>query len=175
MMNKIAAVLLSCALLLFPAAPGMAMLRVLEPELSGELRAIAREHLAVTQNVDIEAITIEGSWLREFWNSKVDVYMVEALINKGTDSSQKVEVPVRVDQKLVLSSAELSALEEEDRNLAPAEPQARILAAEQQPEAIPAPVRDTSLPAADYTGYYLTAAALLAILGVGSLAIRRKA
>ncbi|MBT9173272.1 MAG: hypothetical protein DDT21_01666 [Syntrophomonadaceae bacterium] len=175
MMNKVVAGVVSLIFLLFLAAPGMAMLRVLEPELSGELQAIAREHLAVTQKADIEAIIVESAWLREFWNIKVDVYMVEAVVNKGLASERKVEVPVRVDQKLVLSPAELSALEEEDRKLAPAEPQMRILTAEQQPEVIVAPAQDASLPAADYTGYYLTAAAMLTILGFGSLAMRRKA
>jgi len=106
-----------------------AMLRVLEPELSLNLQAIAREHVATTQNADAEAIVIEGTWLREFWNIGVDVYKVEIMVNES-----KITVPVSVYEKRVLSVEELSLLEANDLAAAPAEPQIRIMTADAELE-----------------------------------------
>ncbi|MBS3900118.1 MAG: hypothetical protein KGZ54_05845 [Dethiobacter sp.] len=166
-----------CGLLLIMATPTMAVLKVLDPAISEELRAIAVKHLAETHNTDAIAIAIEDGWLREFWNAKVEVYMVEAVIDRGLASEQKVQVPVRVDQKTVLTADELKALEAEDNRLAPEDPQARILMTENAPTAEPVRATDTDL-AADpsntiYFGIALVSAALIGALAI--LRMRRKA
>ncbi|MBS3950301.1 MAG: hypothetical protein KGZ53_06535 [Peptococcaceae bacterium] len=169
-----------CGLLLVMAAPTLAILKVLDPEVSEELRAIAVSHLAEAHNTDAAAITIENGWLREFWNVKVEVYMVEAVIDQGLASEQKIQVPVRVDQKAILTAEELKALEEEDNKLAPSDPQARILMAESEPvEEVPAPATDSAaapVAAPDNTVYYGIALVLAALMGtVAVLRMRRKA
>jgi hypothetical protein len=117
------------AMLVMFASPAYAMLRVLEPELSNELKAIAKEHTASSRNIDTASITINEAWLREFFNLKVDVYMVEATIDKGLATEQKIQIPVRVDTKAVLSEADLALLVEEDNAQAPDEPVMRIMTA----------------------------------------------
>lgn len=164
-------------LLLVMTAPAMAMLKVLEPQLVEELQGIAKVYLAESRQVAPEAVTVEDGWVREFWNMGVDVYMAEAVINSGLPSEQKVQVPVRVDQKAVLTAEDLKALEEEDQRLAPSEPQARILkaSAESVPAITAAPV-DAEQPAANYTNYYIAGAALLVVLaGMTVLFVRRRA
>jgi len=117
------------AMLVLLASPAYAMLRVLEPELSDDLKAIAKEHIASSENIDAGAITIDDAWLREFFNVKVDVYMVEATIDKGLATEQKIQIPVRVDTKAVLSEADFALLTEEDNAQAPEEPVMRIMSA----------------------------------------------
>lgn len=115
------------AMLVLLASPAYAMLRVLEPELSNELKAIAKDHTASSRNIDAAAITIDEAWLQEFFNVKVDVYMIEATIDKGLATEQKIQIPVRVDTKAILSEADFALLVEEDNALAPAEPVMRIM------------------------------------------------
>lgn len=165
-----------CGLLLIMATPTMAVLKVLDPAISEELRAIAVKHLAETHNTDATAISIEEGWLREVWNAKVEVYMVEAVIDRGLTSEQKVQVPVRVDQKTVLTADELKALEAEDNRLAPEDPQARIMMTESAPEE-PAPAAGTDLSTAPSNTLYISIALFSAAL-IGAFAIprmRRKA
>lgn len=180
MIKKSLVLAVVCGLLLIMITPAMAMLKVLDPEVSEELRAIAVNYLAETHNTDAAAINIEDGWVREFWNAKVEVYMVEAVIDQGLASEQKILVPVRVDQKTVLTAEELKALEEEDNKLAPSEPQARILTAEDAPvEDTSAPATDTAaapVAAPDNTVYYGIALALVALIGtIAILRMRRKA
>lgn len=117
--------------------------------------------------------------MREFWNVGVDLYMVEAIVDKGLASERKVQLPVRVDQKVVLSEADLALLEEEDAALAPEEPVARIMIAEGgEPVEETAPVADLTddmSPGAGRTIYYIAAAALAALLLGTTLIIRRRA
>ncbi|MEW6522198.1 MAG: hypothetical protein AB1445_01275 [Bacillota bacterium] len=112
------------------------------------------------------AVTVENSWVRVFF--KTDVYMVEAMINKGLANEQKIEVPVRVDQKAVLSPDELKTLEEEDIQLDAGEPVFRVTGE---------PVAEEVSPGAGHTIYYIyIAAAVLAALILGTiLIIRRRA
>lgn len=167
-MNKKSLILVViCSLLLLMTMPAMAILKVLDPAVSEELRTIAVNHLAKTQNIAPEAITIDNSWVREFWNLKVDVYLIEAVIDQGMAGEQKIQVPVRVDQKAVLTPADFQALEEEDNRIAASEPQARILKANQ--EAVPAETTN-------YTAYYATALVLVALAGMMAIMrMRRKA
>lgn len=177
MINKTLVLAVICGLLLIMVTPAMAILKVLDPEISAELRAIAVNHLAETHNTDTSAITIEEGWLREFWNVKVEVYMLEAVIDRGMTSEQKIQVPVRVDQKTILTADELKALEEEDNKLAPADPQARIMMAENTPAEEPAPAaaRDSAAAPSNttYFGIALVSAALIGAIAI--LRIRRKA
>lgn len=164
-----------CLLLLLPSRPGMAVLKVLDPAVSEELRNLAVEYIVRAHNVDRGAVTVENSWVREFWNIKTDVYMVEAMINKGLANEQKIAVPVRVDQKAVLSPDELKALEEEDIRLDAGEPQARITAQKGAPVQLVQPVPDGSRNGINITGYYIAALALLGMAGIALLARRRRA
>ncbi len=177
MIKKSLVLAVICSLLLIMAAPAMAILKVLDPEISEELRVIAVNHLAETHNIDATAITIEDGWLREFWNVKVEVYMVEAIIDRGLASEQKIQVPVRVDQKAVLTTDELKVLEEEDNKLAPTDPQARILMTESTPLEEAVPATDTDFAAAPnnttYFGIAIVSAALIGAMAV--LRMRRKA
>lgn len=59
MLRKAVIFAVVCLLLLLTAGPALAMLKVLEPELSNELREIAREHLAQTEGITADTITIE--------------------------------------------------------------------------------------------------------------------
>lgn len=129
MLKKFIALTVICTALLIIATPTMAMLKVLDSAVAEELNDIAIKHLAVTYNVKSESITIIEGWVREFWNVKVDVYMIEAIIDKGLATEKKVQVPVRVDQKVVLNEAELAVLDENDKNLASSDPQIRIMTA----------------------------------------------
>ncbi|MBT9167063.1 MAG: hypothetical protein DDT19_00387 [Syntrophomonadaceae bacterium] len=178
MIKKALVLAVICSLLLIMAAPAMAIiLKVLDPEISEELRIIAVNHLVETHTTDVTAITIEDGWLREFWNVKVEVYMVEAIIDRGLASEQKIQVPVRVDQKTVLTVDELKALEEEDNKLAPTDPQARILTTENAPLEKAVPATDTDSATAPnnttYFGIALISAALIGAMAV--LRMRRKA
>lgn len=128
------------AMFVMLASPASAMLKVLEQELSDELKVIAKQHLANSRNIDAGAITIEDAWVREFFNAKVDVYMVDATIDKGLVTEEKLQVFVRVDTKAVLSEAELAYLVEEDNSLAPDEPAMRILTVPGEPGAGSQPV-----------------------------------
>ena len=117
------------AMLVLLASPAYAMLRVLEQEISDELKAVAKEHIASSENIGADAITIDDAWLREFFNLKADVYMVEATIDKGLSTERKIQIPVRVDTKAILSEADFALLVEEDNALAPDEPVMRIMTA----------------------------------------------
>lgn len=110
--------------------PALAMLRVLEPAVSDELKVIAREHLIKQYNLKTEDIIIEDSWLREFFNAKVDVYMIETVIDKGLPGERKVQVAVRVDQKAVLNEADLTKLDEEDKAIGSSNPEIRVMTAQ---------------------------------------------
>ena len=109
MIKKSLVLAVVCGLLLIMSAPTMAILKVLDPEVSEELRTIAVNHLAETHNSNAVAITIEDGWLREFFNVKVEVYMLEAVIDQGLASELKIQVPGRVDEKVVLTADELKA------------------------------------------------------------------
>lgn len=171
MPRKSVVFLVVCLLVLLTAAPALAMLKVLDPDLSSELREIAGEYLAGQEGVAAEAITIEDGWVREFWNVGVDVYMVEAVVNKGLADERKIQLPVRVDRKEVLSGAALLALEEEDRALAPAEPVFRVMAAEGNDAA----AEELQQPSGSgSTVLYVSAAALAALLTGAALFIRRR-
>jgi len=170
MFRKLVVVLVAYLFSAAMAGPAAAILKVLEPAVSNELREIAREHVAGTYNVPADAVTIADSWVREYWNVGVDVYNVVAIIDEGLATETKVEVPVRVDRKAVLSAAELTALEEEDTALAPEEPVMRIMAAEGDE-----PAAEETLSGSGNTIYYITGAALMAIILGVTLAVRRKA
>lgn len=173
MLRKSVFVVVVCLLMLLVAAgPALAMLKVLDAELSNELREIAKEHLVRTENIDAGAITIEDGWVREFWNAGVDVYMVEAIVDKGLAGERKVQLPVRVDQKAVISEAELAALEEEDNTLAPDEPQVRIMTAA---EGEPAAEAEDLASGSSKAFYYSTALALAVLLTGTALIFRRRA
>jgi hypothetical protein len=118
-----------CLLLLVTTAPVSAMLKVLEPKLSEELQGIAKAHLVRTENIAAAAIDIQEGWVQEYWNTGVEVYNVVAVIDKGLATERKIQIPVRVDQKVVLSDAEMTALKEKDKALAPEQPVMRILMA----------------------------------------------
>lgn len=118
-----------CLLLLVTAAPAAAMLKVLEPKLSEELREVAKAHLVRTENIAAAAIVIQEGWVQEYWNTGVEVYNVVAVIDKGLATERVVQIPVRVDQKVVLSDAEMTALKEKDKALAPEQPVMRIMMA----------------------------------------------
>jgi len=137
------------AMLVLLASPAYAMLRVLEPELSDDLKAIAKEHIASSENIDAGAITIDDAWLREFFNVKVDVYMVEATIDKGLATEQKIQIPVRVDTKAVLSEADFALLTEEDNALAPDEPVMRIMSATVEDKSVENQPVDPETPVTD--------------------------
>lgn len=157
--------------------PTMAMLKVLEPELSNELRVIAVNHFAQAHKVEAAAITIEDAWVREFWNAKVDVYMVEATVDKGLTTQQKIQVPVRVDQKVVLTDTELNALQEEDNRFAPNETVIRAMSGTQtksEPVAAEDAVTEVT-PGANNMFYYVVAVGLAVLLATATLLIRRKA
>lgn len=159
-------------MLLVTAGPALAMLKVLDAELSNELREIAKEHLVRTENIEAGAVTIEEGWVREFRNAGVDVYMVEAIVDKGLAGERKVQLPVRVDQKIVISEAELAALEEEDNTLAADEPQVRITTtAEGEPVAEAEDLASGNGKAF----YYGTALALAALLTGTALIFRQRA
>lgn len=180
MIKKSFILVVICGLLLIMATPTMAVLKLLDPEISEELRVIAVSHLAETHNTNAAAITVEDGWLREFWNVKVEVYMVEAVIDKGLASEQKIQVPVRVDQKAVLTADELKALEGEDNRLAPSDPQARIMSAPTTPaeNSGAAPATDTAAAPVtpNNTAYYGMALVLVVLIGtVAILRMRRKA
>jgi len=172
---------IACLLLLLPSRPGMAMLKVLEPAVSEELRGLAVEHLVEAHNVERGAVTVENSWVREFWNIKTEVYMVEAVINKGLPNEQKAEVPVRVDQKVVLSPEEFKALVLEEESARPdeGEPQARILTAQDLAAQESAPVLPDVMPERQgsniNTVYYTASLALLALAGMALVFRRRRA
>ena len=117
------------AMLVLLASPAHAMLRLLDQEISDELKAIAKEHIASSENIGADAITIDDAWLREFFNLKVDVYMIEATIDQGLSTERKIQIPVRVDTKAILSEADFALLVEEDSALAPDEPVMRIMTA----------------------------------------------
>jgi hypothetical protein len=170
MLRKSVVVVAVCLLLAAMAGPAAAMLKVLEPAVSNELREIAREHVAEKYSVSADAVTIADGFVREYWNVGVDVYNVVALIDEGLATETRVEVPVRVDRKAVLSASELTALEEEDNALAPAEPVFRITAAEGGE-----PAADEALSGAGNTIYYITGAALVATLLGVMLVVRRRA
>lgn len=170
MLRKSVVVVAVCLLLAAMAGPAAAMLKVLEPAVSNELREIARGHVAEKYSVPAEAVTIADGWVREYWNVGVDVYNVVAVIDEGLATETKVEVPVRVDRKAVLSAADLTALEAEDTALAPEEPVFRIMAAEGGE-----PVADEALPGSGNTIYYITGAALVATLLSVMLVVRRRA
>lgn len=137
------------AMLVLLASPAYAMLRVLEPNLSDELKAVAIDHKASSRNIDAASITIDDAWLREFFNVKVDVYMVEATIDKGLATEQKIQIPVRVDTKAVLSEADLALLTEEDNALAPEEPVMRIMSATVEDKAVENHPADPNTPVTD--------------------------
>jgi len=137
------------AMLVLLASPAYAMLRVLEPELSDDLKAIAKEHIASSENIDAGAITIDDAWLREFFNVKVDVYMVEATIDKGLATEQKIQIPVRVDTKTVLSEADFALLTEEDNAQAPEEPVMRIMSATAEDKSVENHPVDPNTPVTD--------------------------
>jgi len=137
------------AMLVLLASPAYAMLRVLEPELSDDLKAIAKEHIASSENIDAGAITIDDAWLREFFNVKVDVYMVEATIDKGLATEQKIQIPVRVDTKTVLSEADFALLTEEDNAQAPEEPVMRIMSATVEDKSVENQPVDPETPVTD--------------------------
>lgn len=153
-------------LLLTMAGPAVAVLKVLEPELSEELREIAKAYLVQEENISGDAITIEDGWVREYRNVGVDVYMVAAVVDKGLATERKVQLPVRVDQKVVLSDADLAALEEEDNALAPEEPVFRVTGD---------PVAEEVSPGAGNTNYYIAAAVLAALILGTTLITRRRA
>ncbi|HSW35827.1 MAG TPA: LPXTG cell wall anchor domain-containing protein [Candidatus Limnocylindrales bacterium] len=185
MLKKSVVLVVTLVLLLTMAGSAMAMLKVLEPEVSEELRGIAKNHLAATHNIEPAAITITDGWVREFWNAKIDVYMIEAVINSGLATEQKIQVRVRVDQKIVLTDDEFNALEAEDERLAPAEPQGRVFVTttEIEPNAPEADDGSLALESTDTgeasTPYILVFAALavilMAVLGTSLLRKRRKA
>ncbi len=133
MLKKLTLLTAVFAMLVMLASPAYAILRVLEPELSDELKAIAKEHTASSLNIDAATITIDDAWLREFFNVKVDVYMIEATIDKNLSTEQKIQIPVRVDTKTVLSEADFAMLAEEDNALAPEEPVMRIMSVGDEP------------------------------------------
>ncbi len=133
MLKKLTLLTAVFAMLVMLASPAYAILRVLEPELSDELKAIAKEHTASSRNIDAAALTIDDAWLREFFNVKVDVYMIEATIDKNLSTEQKIQIPVRVDTKTVLSEADFAMLAEEDNALAPEEPVMRIMSVGDEP------------------------------------------
>ncbi|MBT9131382.1 MAG: hypothetical protein DDT42_01679 [candidate division WS2 bacterium] len=163
MFKKFIALAVTCAVLMMMTVPALAMLKVLDPALSEELRGIARNHLVETLNIQPGAVSITDSWVREFWNVKVDVYMVVAIIDRGLPTEKKVQLPVRVDQKVVLTDAELKALEEQDNSLATSDPQIRILAVEQ-------------VTKPNYTPYYVLGIVLVGLLGTAAfIRMRRKA
>jgi len=137
------------AMLVLLASPAYAMLRVLEPELSDDLKAIAKERIASSENIDAGAITIDDAWLREFFNVKVDVYMVEATIDKGLATEQKIQIPVRVDTKTVLSEADFALLAEEDNAQAPEEPVMRIMTATVEDKSVENQPVDPNTPVTD--------------------------
>lgn len=170
MFKKLAVLAVVGVLLVVMAGSAAAVLKVLDPTLSEELREIAKVHLMQSENSSLEAIEISDGWVREFWNAGVDVYMVVAVVDGGLATERELQIPVRVDQKVVLSDAEFAALEEEDKALEPEEPVARILAVEGD-EAL---AEDTSNEAGS-TVYYLSAAALAAMLLSAVLYLRRKA
>jgi len=171
MLKKSFVIAAVCIVLLMAlSGPAAAILKVLEPELSEELREIAKAHIMQVENVSGDAITIEDGWVREYWNVEVDVYMVVAVVDKGLATERKLEIPVRVDRKAVLGADELAALEAEDNALAPEEPVARILMAEGSEAA----AEETAAGAGNVTPYIL-AAALAAILVSAALIVRRKA
>ena len=172
MIKKAAVFAVICVVLLIMTVPAMAVLKVLEPELSEELRGIAKSYLAETHSTEADAIIIEDGWVREYWNIKVDVYMVEAVIDKGLATEQRVQVPVRVDAKAVLADAELKALEEQDNSLASDEPQARILSVEEEKIT---PVMAEETPKPNNPAYIAMTVALVALLGGARLRVRRRA
>jgi hypothetical protein len=190
MLKKAVVLTVVCLLLLVTAAPVAAMLKVLEPKLSEELREVAKTHLVRTENIAGDAIDIQEGWVQEYWNIGVDVYNVVAVIDKGLATERKVQIPVRVDRKVVLSDAELVALEKEDKALAPDEPVMRILLAPdeagtgnqpvEQPGAEPAQAAANYSAAeaaqaetAGYTIYYLAAGAITLLLMGTAYALRR--
>lgn len=162
MLKKFIALTVICTALLIIATPTMAMLKVLDSAVAEELNDIAIKHLAVTYNVKSESITIIEGWVREFWNVKVDVYMIEAIIDKGLATEKKVQVPVRVDQKVVLNEAELAVLDENDKNLASSDPQIRIMTATDLTGESAKDDQKTNVV------YYMVAAAVL--IGLASIA-----
>jgi hypothetical protein len=133
MLKKAVVLTVVSLLLLVTVAPVAAMLKVLEPKLSEELREVAKTHLVRTENIAADAIDIQEGWVQEYWNIGVDVYNVLAVIDKGLATERKIQIPVRVDQKIVLSDTEMTALKEEDKALAPEQPVMRILMAPDEP------------------------------------------
>lgn len=166
------------AIFLLFASSANAMLRVLDTELSDELKAIAKQYLTSERNIDADAITIDEAWLREFFNLKVDVYMIETTIDQGLSTEQKIQIPVRVDTKLVLSEDDLAKLTEEDNALSTGEPIARTMSITVEEDADVA--ADTILTETPVTGnnfiLYIAGAILVAaILGGAFIFAKRRA
>jgi len=167
------------AMLVLLASPAYAMIRLLEPELSDELKAIAKEHIASSENISADAITINEAWLRELFNLKLDVYMVEATIDQGLSTERKIQIPVRVDTKAILSEADFALLVEEDNALAPDEPVARIMTATvEEPVAEDLSVAEdaeVSNPGGNTVLFVSAILLAVAVLAGGYAVIRRRA
>ena len=184
MLKKLTLFAVLFAMFVLIANPVSAMLKVLDQEISDELRALAKEHIASSQNIDAGSITIEDSWLREFFNLKVEVYMINAVIDQGLSTEQKQPIYVRVDTKAILNESELALLTEEDNAQAPDEPVMRIMTAVEQPVEEAQPVAEDLELAEEASAYeqggnmifYIGAAILVvAVLAGGFIAVRRKA
>lgn len=189
-------------LLIAISQPAFAMLKVLDPEVSSELRNIAIDHITANHGVDKDSVSIEDGWVRELFHIKVDIYMIEATLNKGNADEQKLQIPVRVDTKSVLSEADFALLVEEDAAQTPDEPIARVMSldtavtneGEAAPETLEAtdgavqePANPESVQAVpisadlaenpDNSNLFLIAGALLLTLGIAAALLikRRKA
>lgn len=169
-------------ILILVASPAYAMLRVLEPELSDELKAVAAEHLANSKNISADSITINDAWLREFFNIKVDVYMIEAVIDQGLATERKIQIPVRVDTKAMLTEADLALLAEEDNAQAPDEPVMRIMTATDMatteapldPQGQPVAEDAAASQSEDNTVFYMGALLLITAILVGGYTVMRR-
>lgn len=199
MLKKAVVLSLVCLLLLAAPVSVSAMLIVLEPEVSEELREIAKTHLALTENIAADTIYILDGWVQTYWNISVDVYMVTAVIDRGLATEREVQIPVRVDQKVVLSDAEVAVLKEQDAAMTPDEPIMRALAVPDEAGAdnqnLDQPVSDQPLnvtqdaavepglpPGAEQAQggnsgsliYYLAAGAILILLSGTAYVIKRR-
>jgi len=184
MLKKLALFITVFSMLVLIASPASAMLRILEPETSQELQVIAQEHLANSMNIDASAITINETWLRELFSLKVDVYMVIAVIDQGLPTEQRVEVPVRVDTKAVLSESELAQLIEEDKAMTPDEPIMRAMSLEvdteevtdavQEAVPISAEINQVETVSTNNTIFFVGAAILLIGVLAGALVLKKR-
>ncbi|KAF0195173.1 MAG: hypothetical protein FD169_1527 [Bacillota bacterium] len=149
-------------LLVLLATPAFAMLKVLEAPLAKELEGLAKQHAASRLNVSVDKVAVDDAWLLEFFNIKVEVYVVPMVVN-GVKTTEYV----RVDTKAVLTEADIEALRAEDNKNAPKEPIFRTMSIGIDKVEAEAPKKPNYTP-------YVAGVVGLVVLGAGAIILKVK-